>query len=267
VTGRVLVLRRGALGDTLLLTPLLRALRRRSPTARLEVAGVREFADVLVAYGVVDAACSSEDLALWSPERSRDRLASFDEVVDVDAALDRLEPGVPFALQLARRLGFAVRWPDDAWLLPAAGAPVARAGPIVLAPGSGGRAKCWPRSRWLELAARVERADRAQVVIGPVEQERDDPRGWPWPNAPDFLVDRTATALAAEFARAACYVGNDSGTTHLAALLSVPTVAVFGASDPALWAPVGPHVTVVGSRSAWPSTDAVAAALRRRRSG
>lgn len=41
------------------------------------------------------------------------------------------------------------------------------------------------------------------------------------------------------------YLGNDSGVTHLAALLGVPTVALFGPSDPVVWQPQGRAVRVL----------------------
>lgn len=41
------------------------------------------------------------------------------------------------------------------------------------------------------------------------------------------------------------FVGHDSGITHLAALLGVPTIALFGPTDPARWAPRGNHITVL----------------------
>ena len=48
--------------------------------------------------------------------------------------------------------------------------------------------------------------------------------------------------LGAALARAGLYVGNDSGASHLAAAAGAPTLALFGPSDPAVWAPVGPSV-------------------------
>ena len=53
---RVLLIRRGGLGDTLLTAPLLRALRRARPGAALHLAGTREYCDVLARYGLVDEA-------------------------------------------------------------------------------------------------------------------------------------------------------------------------------------------------------------------
>jgi len=38
---------------------------------------------------------------------------------------------------------------------------------------------------------------------------------------------------------------NDSGITHLAAASGCATIALFGASDSAVWAPRGPYVTIV----------------------
>jgi len=70
--------------------------------------------------------------------------------------------------------------------------------------------------------------------------------------------------VAALIARCACYVGNDSGISHVAAGLGVPTVAVFGPTDPAVWGPHGPTVRVVRRRAAgdaWPSVEAVAGAV------
>jgi ADP-heptose:LPS heptosyltransferase len=43
------------------------------------------------------------------------------------------------------------------------------------------------------------------------------------------------------------FLGNDSGVTHLAAALGVKTIAVFGPTNPDLYSPIGPAVTVVAS--------------------
>ena len=56
------------------------------------------------------------------------------------------------------------------------------------------------------------------------------------------LAPRT---LAAILAQAGVYVGNDSGVTHLAAATGAPTLALFGPTDPAVWAPIGERVRVL----------------------
>ena len=45
------------------------------------------------------------------------------------------------------------------------------------------------------------------------------------------------------------YIGNDSGVSHLAAALGIPTVAIFQATDPAIWHPLGRRVTVATAAS------------------
>ena len=129
----------------------------------------------------------------------------------------------------------------------------------MLAPGSGGVEKCWPQDSWLALAHRViTQGHELQVVVGPVEIERNDPRAWSWPSDTHFVVAQEPVRLAKALESARAFVGNDSGTTHLAAMLAVPTVAIFVATDPSVWAPVGTHVQVVGGAGQLPGIDEVA---------
>jgi ADP-heptose:LPS heptosyltransferase len=51
--------------------------------------------------------------------------------------------------------------------------------------------------------------------------------------------------LAAVLERCACFVGNDSGISHVAAATGTPTVAMFGPASSALWEPRGDRVRVV----------------------
>ena len=51
--------------------------------------------------------------------------------------------------------------------------------------------------------------------------------------------------LARFLAGARAYIGNDSGITHLAAAVGVPTIALFGPTDPAIWGPRGRTVRII----------------------
>lgn len=82
---------------------------------------------------------------------------------------------------------------------------------------------------------------------------------------PDAIVARDwpLRLLGATLARAALFVGNDSGVAHLAAASGAPTLTLFGPTDPAIWAPVGPSVASVrapGGVLTGLSVDAVVAA-------
>jgi ADP-heptose:LPS heptosyltransferase len=48
--------------------------------------------------------------------------------------------------------------------------------------------------------------------------------------------------LAGLLSHCAGYLGNDSGVSHLAAALGLPTVVLFGPTDTSFWSPQGPAV-------------------------
>ena len=148
-----------------------------------------------------------------------------------------------------------------AWLAAQGIAPGAA---IVLQPGAGSAAKVWPG--FAALARRLADASAPVVALaGPADDAALAPvlatgaipaarvaRDWP--------LARVAALLS--LARGC--VGNDSGPTHLAAAVGCPTVALFGPTDPVVWAPRGARVRVVASVGpAWAGVDVprVAAAL------
>jgi ADP-heptose:LPS heptosyltransferase len=51
--------------------------------------------------------------------------------------------------------------------------------------------------------------------------------------------------LAHWLSEADLYIGNDSGISHLAAAVGTPVFALFGPTDPAVWAPRGKKVRVL----------------------
>ena len=124
----------------------------------------------------------------------------------------------------------------------------AEVGPVVIHPGSGSPEKCWPAGRFAELAGRHVAAGRAvTVVLGEVERERLTAGEAAAFADAGAAVERPAdyVALMDVLLGASRFIGNDSGPTHLAGILGVPTVAVFGPTDPAVWRPLGPSVRVV----------------------
>jgi ADP-heptose:LPS heptosyltransferase len=54
---------------------------------------------------------------------------------------------------------------------------------------------------------------------------------------PAQLIDLSLPELMWVIRRARCFVGNDSGPTHLAAALQIPLVVLFGSSDSQVWYP------------------------------
>jgi ADP-heptose:LPS heptosyltransferase len=120
-------------------------------------------------------------------------------------------------------------------------------GPIVLHPGAGAENKRWPRDRFVSLARKLHVSGReVNVVLGEVERER-------WTDGEKAAFDGIATIakpetlvdLLAVMNRASAVIGNDSGPAHLAAIIGVPTITLFGPTDPAIWRPLGPKVRMI----------------------
>jgi heptosyltransferase-3 len=134
---------------------------------------------------------------------------------------------------------------------------------VVVHPGSGSTDKSWPLVNFVELARRLREKGRpVRFLLGEVERER-----WPASDVErlrefgDVVTPSDYVALHAALIGAAAFVGNDSGPTHLAGICGVPTIAIFRASDPNVWSPVGPRVTVVGSGDKAPGVEEVVGAL------
>ncbi len=136
----------------------------------------------------------------------------------------------------------------------------AGAAPIVLHPGSGSRAKCWPLENWAGLANRLRERGRACVtLLGPAERER-------FAGADLSQLLKVAAAVESEsllrvaawLSLARAYIGNDSGISHLAAAVEARTLAIFGPTAPTVWRPYSDTTEVIGSGTPhWPSLSDV----------
>jgi hypothetical protein len=122
----------------------------------------------------------------------------------------------------------------------------AAANRFVIHPGAGKPEKCWPMENFVALIERLKKdATTARVLLGEAELDK-------WPADAISRVESVAEVhrpttyleLLDEIAQANVFVGNDSGPAHLAAIIGVPTVALFG-SSPDRWRPIGPRVTIL----------------------
>ncbi len=117
---------------------------------------------------------------------------------------------------------------------------------IIIHPGSGSRKKCWPISNFVNVALSIDaNGKRPEFILGPAEYDLYDillqsKRI----NAKIHRLDNL-TELAGLLKTGGGFIGNDSGVSHLAAFIGLPTVAVFGPSDPKIWKPMGRTVKVV----------------------
>jgi ADP-heptose:LPS heptosyltransferase len=123
----------------------------------------------------------------------------------------------------------------------------ARGTDVVIHPGAGSPAKCWPVAEFVQLADELKKTGRSvRFVIGEVELDRwtQSDRGKLAAAAPVRSCGNLLELLN-EISTAAAFVGNDSGPAHLAGIIGVPTIALFGQTSPVQWKPLGPRVRVL----------------------
>jgi ADP-heptose:LPS heptosyltransferase len=119
-------------------------------------------------------------------------------------------------------------------LLPDPG-PVWDPGPrtrVVLVPGASrrGAIKRWPLRHWLTLAERLKPRFQLRWSLGP---EEEDLRAWlPEATGVPALPRAELWTLAAALRQADRVIAPDTGVLHLAVLLGVPALGVYGGSDP-----------------------------------
>jgi hypothetical protein len=114
---------------------------------------------------------------------------------------------------------------------------------ILLHPGAGSTRKRWPISNFIQVEAALKKTGLIpEIVLGPAEenlmQELQHPQ-----RVVHLLGD--PADLVALLNSAGGYIGNDSGASHLAAYLGLPTTVIFGPADPKRWSPVGRAVKIV----------------------
>ncbi|HYA03357.1 MAG TPA: glycosyltransferase family 9 protein [Syntrophobacteria bacterium] len=119
---------------------------------------------------------------------------------------------------------------------------------VFIHPGSGGRKKLWTPTGWVALMGRL--LEQPRVRVGVIEGPADgEIARWIRERLQSsralFFDNLRLGVLAGVLGRGALYLGNDSGITHLAAACGIPTIALFGPTDPRLWAPRGPCVRIV----------------------
>jgi ADP-heptose:LPS heptosyltransferase len=226
---RRLLIRPGAIGDVILSLPTLEAARAdytevwvpRATASLIRFAGrVRAIADTgLDLVGVLE------------DERVEPALRLLSEFDSIYSWYGSARPEFRHAVRdLPFRFFPALPPPNDG--IPRIPVPAApREDFVVIHPFASGPAKRWPLESFREVAGSIRAP--VQWCAGPEEPLEGAVRF-------DDLYE-----LACWLSRARLFLGNDSGIAHLAAAAGTPVVAIFLTTDSRVWAPRGPHVTVL----------------------
>jgi ADP-heptose:LPS heptosyltransferase len=140
-------------------------------------------------------------------------------------------------------------WAKDFWR--SKGVPLEeRSKAIIFHPGSGSKKKVWPLERFLNLACTLQNhlGSKILIVLGPAEGPEVQ-KAFEGIGPSGFIQAKGLTLLQLASAMEGCwfFVGNDSGISHMAAALGLPTIAVFGPTDQSVWSPRGGKTFVVRS--------------------
>ena len=125
---------------------------------------------------------------------------------------------------------------------------------MVFHPGSGSREKNHSGDFWLDLlgfAKKDSRLGRLEsiILLGPAEKNLVAFLGnSPLTSDSRILFCPDKEVLLPLLGETAVYIGHDSGVTHLSAMGGTPTIALFRKTDPIQWAPLGPYVDIINGR-------------------
>lgn len=280
--GRILVIRGGAIGDFVLTLPVLAALRENFPETHLAVLGYPHIAGLALAGDLADEVRSIEARALagffakggaLDPELSsyfRQASIILSYLYDPDgifqenvarvsgaqfiAGPHRPDERLPLHaaqtfLKPLERLAIFSAEPTPRLKLPEPAEPRLGYGRwLAVHPGSGSARKNWPETRWAELLDRLmaETPWKTLVIGGEAEEGRHRRLAANLPAKRCELLDHRPLPEVAQWLREChAYVGHDSGISHLAAAVGLPSIILWGDTAEHVWRPLGEHVKLV----------------------
>ena len=280
---RLLIIHQGALGDFVVTFPILKALRTVYP--RIDGICRSSFGRLAVDLGVLDTSYPLEAARFASLYTDRTdpevvtlmstyhsiMLFSFSELLEMSVKkINALQvyrilpwPAVSQKNHITEFLARQVRncnlldkearrrFSQALFHLKGDANRKRRAGArAIISPGAGSVKKRWPLERFMMVAAELKkRGLQPSIILGPAEVDLEAALQHGPQSQPQVVKTRTFQELIIVLESAVIYIGNDSGVSHLAAFLSVPTLVIFGPSDPDRWRPFGDHVRIVKSAS------------------
>jgi len=123
------------------------------------------------------------------------------------------------------------------------------AGPryVGLAPGAGGKHKCWPLGNYVDIGVKLAAEGFVPVfLIGPAERDWETGIRAALPTALLPLTNEDGPPVTMALGtRLSAAIANDSGTGHMLAAAGVPLLSLFGPTSPDKFAPAAERLTVI----------------------
>ncbi len=275
---RILIRSSNWLGDAVMSVPAVRAIKNGRLDAQVTIAAPARIAPMWKLVPEVDAIIPISSRSLLQSARSIRRQTYFDATIlfpnSLRVALESWLSGIPRKvgyrghwrgwllnqtvpepqkpgppehhslrfLRIARDCGAetsTVQHPTSNFQLTVADQPLK----IGLCPGAEyGPAKRWLPERFAQVAAKISAHSSAQWVLFGTKNDAvigDQIAAAMVDHCVNRIGQTTLDELIDELRECCLLLTNDTGTMHLAALLGVPVVAIFGSTEPRLTGPLG----------------------------
>lgn len=280
---RILVIRTGALGDTIVMSVVYQALRKHFPAAWIEALGHVERLRLINTPGRINRLTSIDTAGFAAlfldnahiSEQLRSYFRQFDAIllysVDPEKTLysnlckicahpvHACNPFPPAGENIhvtAYLLGtLQVVGVHETALVPEIAFPETASDispfddmSVAVHPGSGSPEKNWPVESFARICQQLVKVydARLHIVKGPADTFDVDALMQSLPtHAVQVLRNRDLGQLALRIRQCRLYLGNDSGISHLAVATGIPAVVLFGSSNPHVWRPIGPCVQII----------------------
>lgn len=275
---KIVAIRPAPLGDSLLVFPILSALRAKYNNPHITFLGSPAVLPLAKAWGIADEVINPADVqwhelvslaGIHSPAL-RDLLVQSDLIIcwldDSDGWVKKslLAIGVKNFIIAPEREAFngskhIVEQLAEPLDLPSIGtgfvAPSGKSkgfcsynAPIAIHPGSSEESRRWPTASFAAVINQLLRLQQpVLLLVGPSEAEvlkevRKHLSRPPQTGLLTLLQNAPLLEVAQRLQQCKSFLGNDSGISHLAGMLGLPTLVLFGWSNPLIKHPVGPFV-------------------------
>ena len=270
-TGRILIIRGGAVGDFILTLPAFAALKRQFPGVSLDVLGYPHIACLASTGGLVEAVkpVDARPLAgffarkgelnpelasyfagfhviftyLFDPdELFRTNLAKVTkaQVIQAPHRPNESQPlhATEQLLQPLERLAIFDADPQPRLELPAPVSTATRT--LAVHPGSGGERKNWSEANWAALLPQLAATTDLNFLLVGGEAEGDRLQRLAAtlpPSRVSIARSLPLPELALRLRGCTAFLGHDSGISHLAAAVGLPGIVLWGPSNATVWRP------------------------------
>jgi len=119
---------------------------------------------------------------------------------------------------------------------------------IAIHPGSGSPKKNWPEEKWCSLLHRLVSTTGDPILLIGGEAERDRLPGLARlipEHRRQIALEPPLVELADRLKGCRVFIGHDSGVTHLAAVLGLECIVLWGPSNESVWRPMGERVQIL----------------------